>query len=763
MALPRFADRPPDDGVHPDPLRDVTLRLAVESSSLAGVAAIDFEGRQLYVNRTLADMVGWPAEELVGALPPFVYWPPEELERIEAVLLRILRGGPLPGGEELIFQRRNGERFPVRVSGAPLLDGAGEQLGWLASVDDMTEWKRTEAEQRSVVVAARGRAERAASRMAFLADASRLLSEALGPAQALVDLASYVVRTIADYAITYLVEAGRVRRVGAAHADPRKQPLLDRLLELEPPAVSENAGPAEVIRTGVTAFEQTIPDSMLEGAAQDAEHLMLLRALAPRSSIVVPLRARGQTLGALALAMTADSGRIYGESDVVLIEELGRRAALEVDNARLLEVEQRARALAQCAAARTARLLEITTALSRAVPRAEAVFQIIEQAIAEMGAEAGGIVELSADGKDFTLTGTVGLASNVVRTYSRFPADVPLPIGDVARTGEPVFLGSPEEWNARYPTPPRRQGEPATDGAWAAVPMHVDGRLIGGLTLSFASRRTFTEAERDFILAVAGQCGQALVRARLYEAERMARSAAEAANRAKDQFLATMSHELRTPFTAILGFTELLRAEIPGPLNDQQKGQLDRIKAASTHLLHLIDEVLTFARTEAGKENAAMQEVDLAGLVAETVAIVQPEAESHGLRLRVDETAGPMCVITDPGKVRQILVNLVGNAIKFTRQGEVRVSVVESPDGVRVRVRDSGIGIAPKDLARIFEPFEQVDAGTTRRNGGTGLGLTVSRRLARLLGGEIEVESRLGVGSTFALRLPCGPTSAAAH
>src|SRR5690606_17424214 len=185
------------------------------------------------------------------------------------------------------------------------------------------------------------------------------------------DLASYVVRTIADYAITYLVEAGRVRRVGAAHADPRKQPLLDRLLELEPPAVSENAGPAEVIRTGVTAFEQTIPDSMLEGAAQDAEHLMLLRALAPRSSIVVPLRARGQTLGALALAMTADSGRIYGESDVVLIEELGRRAALEVDNARLLEAEQRARALAQCAAARTARLLEITTALSRAVPRAE--------------------------------------------------------------------------------------------------------------------------------------------------------------------------------------------------------------------------------------------------------------------------------------------------------------------------------------------------------------------------------------------------------
>jgi signal transduction histidine kinase len=209
---------------------------------------------------------------------------------------------------------------------------------------------------------------------------------------------------------------------------------------------------------------------------------------------------------------------------------------------------------------------------------------------------------------------------------------------------------------------------------------------------------------------------------------------------------------LRTPLNAIIGYQSLLKEGIDGPLNDSQLNQLKRIRASADHLLALIDEVLTFSRVEAGKEVVQREEVSLRSIVDEALTMITPLAEVKGLALRVE--GDDVGLYTDGGKVRQILLNLLSNAIKFTDSGEVVIRSQSDAEKVMVSVTDTGIGIAPENLERIFDPFWQVEQRSTRKVGGTGLGLSVSRTLARLIGGDIRAESELGKGSTFTLTLP---------
>ncbi|MFN2563981.1 MAG: sensor histidine kinase [Gemmatimonadaceae bacterium] len=239
------------------------------------------------------------------------------------------------------------------------------------------------------------------------------------------------------------------------------------------------------------------------------------------------------------------------------------------------------------------------------------------------------------------------------------------------------------------------------------------------------------------------------------EAER-ARSEAEAASRAKSDFLATMSHELRTPLNAIIGYTNLLADGIPDPVTERQRGQLARVNASARHLLELIDEVLTLSRLEAGREVVSRRDVAVADVLDQAAAMIEPMAHARRLRLDVRRPSPTLTIETDAGKLRQILLNLLTNAVKFTDEGSVVLSA-EEEDGdsaVAFRVTDTGIGIAREHQDRIFESFWQIEQTTTRRVGGAGLGLNVARQLARLLGGDVTVESAPGEGSTFTVRLP---------
>jgi signal transduction histidine kinase len=278
------------------------------------------------------------------------------------------------------------------------------------------------------------------------------------------------------------------------------------------------------------------------------------------------------------------------------------------------------------------------------------------------------------------------------------------------------------------------------------------------MAITAATALTLTAA----IATVAESARAEVYRTRLLEAERAARTDAEIAerearyaNKAKSDFLAVMSHELRTPLTAIVGYTDLLQSGVSGETTTKQREYLDRIKATSDHLRDLIEGILTFSRLEIGQEaDVQMERSDVGEIVKEVADIAEPLVKAKGLGFTIELPPDMKPVDTDPGKLRQVLLNLLSNAVKFTEHGEIRLKGILEDDHVLLRVTDTGLGIAPEHLEKIFEPFWQAERGFTRKAGGTGLGLNVSRRLARAIGGELVVQSALDKGSTFTVILP---------
>ena len=277
------------------------------------------------------------------------------------------------------------------------------------------------------------------------------------------------------------------------------------------------------------------------------------------------------------------------------------------------------------------------------------------------------------------------------------------------------------------------------------------------------------EGEASFLISLRDVTDRkrAEEQSRQLQQEQAARAEAEAASQAKSEFLAIMSHELRTPLNAVLGYTDLLQLGVAGTLSDEQRQQLRRISASGRHLLSLVNEVLDLARIESGRLNVDRRPIRAAEVADAAVVMIQPQAEARGLTLSRTETESTPVCLGDADRVRQILVNLLGNAVKFTPVAgtvTVDIGVAEAAepsarvrgDGpwVFFRVTDTGPGIAAEQHEQIFAPFVQAQSGRTRRKDGTGLGLTISRRLARLMNGDVTVHSALGSGAVFTLWLP---------
>jgi signal transduction histidine kinase len=259
---------------------------------------------------------------------------------------------------------------------------------------------------------------------------------------------------------------------------------------------------------------------------------------------------------------------------------------------------------------------------------------------------------------------------------------------------------------------------------------------------------------------------------RLVEGERAARAEADMANHAKSEFLAMMSHEIRTPINAIMGYADLLDAGIGGNLSADQRGYLERLRASSTHLLGLVNDILDLSKVDAGQMTVSRDPCSTRAVIDAATALLGPQAEARGIELDAGEDCPDLPFVGDEHRTRQILVNLLSNAVKFTNPGgtvQVRCEQADALPGdgantsrpgerrgpwICVRVIDTGIGIPASQLAAVFEPFIQGEQGKTRTHGGTGLGLTISRRLARLMGGDLTAESTPGEGSTFSLWLP---------
>jgi signal transduction histidine kinase len=280
------------------------------------------------------------------------------------------------------------------------------------------------------------------------------------------------------------------------------------------------------------------------------------------------------------------------------------------------------------------------------------------------------------------------------------------------------------------------------------LPMLARGRQLGGLVLVTAdAARPFDEDDMALTEDIAARAALSLDNAGLY-------AAATRANQARSDLLAVVSHDLRTPLTAIIGYADLLAMGIPDILPSASQQHVERIRKSAQHLLYLMNELLTFTRLDAGRETLHLREVDVREVVREVATFVEPSATTRGLAVEMDVPDRPLPLRTDPDKMRQVLLNLAGNAVKYTTQGGIGVRLTAAADAVTVQVRDSGVGIAPDDLPNIYDPFWQADLTRRSKDGGTGLGLSIVRRLVDLLGGTVRVESTVGRGTTFTVTVP---------
>lgn len=479
-----------------------------------------------------------------------------------------------------------------------------------------------------------------------------------------------------------------------------------------------------------------------------------------RSLAGVPLRVNGRALGGLHIG--SFSHRRFTADELRALEEVGLRVARAVERALLLEREQRARERAERQVGQFALLAQVSEAIASATDYAATLQTVVDLVVGKICDYA--VIDLRTDsGRLERVAGAAADPRNreLLMELLRHPVDPSrAAIADphivrrvfqerravlISQIGDEFLEAIAEnEDHLRL----LRAVQPREV---ISAPLTARGQVIGIIDLIATDpHRSYRQGDVTLAEEIGRRAGTAIDNARLHEEAR-------AASVAKSDFLAVMSHELRTPLTGILGYTDLLLMGIPRRVPEEVRRQIGQIDANARHLLELIEEVLLLSRIEGRHEVPHSEPIDARVIAREMASRFEPRAVEKGLRFEVGLPDHPVPVETDPGMVRRILTSLLGNAVKFTDEGRVDLVVEPSPEGAVFRVTDTGPGIPAKDQARIFQPFTQVESPLTRRKGGTGLGLTIALRLARLLGGDISVESDVGRGSTFTLRLPNSP------
>jgi PAS domain S-box-containing protein len=459
-------------------------------------------------------------------------------------------------------------------------------------------------------------------------------------------------------------------------------------------------------------------------------------------------------------ALRNDRGELAGFAKVTR-DLTERRAAREreLEAARAAAEKEGARQIAEVVRKQAETMQKLTAAMSAAHTPQAIARVIVDEGIPAIGAAAGAVGLLNESGETITLIGDRGYSGLPANARS-MPVTSDIPMGKAVHTGQPVICRTRAERDREFPAV---SAILAPFSASVILPLADQGRMVGALALHFDDRAPLTEDTIQFVEAFTQQAAQALERASLYQAELTARARADEANRAKSQFLAAMSHELRTPLNAIAGYADLIAMGVRGPVTNEQKEDLDRIKRSQQHLLGIINDILNFSRVEAGQTHFDFAPVPVAEVMEAARQMIAPQAAAKAIDFVVAECPADAVVWADRAKTEQVLLNLLSNAVKFTAKGSVTLRCeLRSAKQIALSVRDTGIGIPDAELDRIFEPFVQVGRGFTQANEGTGLGLAISRDLARGMGGDITATSKLGEGSTFTLLLP-RPSEENAH
>lgn len=538
---------------------------------------------------------------------------------------------------------------------------------------------------------------------------------------------------------TYDGKLVHIRAFVVAH--PEVEP---KLLSFFPRAPDRgSAAGRAVLEQGVIAVHDVLadPDYVFKDGGR----------LGFRSVLGIPLMREGAPIGAIAIGKQEPGP--FPEQQVALLETFANQAVIAIENVRLFK-ELDARTAELTRSVEELRVLgEIGQAVSSTLDLETVLRTIVSRATQLADVDGGAIFEYEAAREEFRL-----------HTADRLPAALaaalgatPMPkgegvIGRLALTGEPVVvedISDERAYRSRVRDIVLRHGYRSL----LAVPLLREDRVLGGLVVHRKRAGGFSPRVIDLLRTFATQSALAIHNARLFREIEDKRRELEIASRHKSTFLANMSHELRTPLNAIIGFTRIVMRRSKEQLDAKQYENLEKILVSAQHLLSLINAVLDLAKVESGKIEVSAGDVQLAPLLEQCIRTVEPLARDGVALIRdFDEALPPMW--SDAEKLRQIVINLLSNAAKFTAHGSIRVSARSDGERVAIAVADTGIGIPAEKLESVFEEFEQVDASSTRAHGGTGLGLAIARRLARLTGGELTAESTLGAGSTFTLTLP---------
>ena len=481
--------------------------------------------------------------------------------------------------------------------------------------------------------------------------------------------------------------------------------------------------------------------------AKDAEEI--------RTVLGVPILKGDELLGVM-MIYHLDGVRPFTDAQIALVETFADQAAIAIENVRLFEAEQqRSHELTKSLQQQTA-TSDVLKVISRSTFDLQTVLDTLaESAVRLCEADIASIHRQR--GANYQAVSTFSAQVGQVDTREQVLSSIPFAAGKGSILGRTVLERRPVQVADVLADPDytlqdvqRRIGFRTILG----VPLLREGNPIGVIILMRSAVRPFTEKQIELATTFADQAGIAIENVRLFEEIQDKSRQVEEASKHKSQFLANMSHELRTPLNAILGYTELIIDGIYGEAPEKMRTVMERVQSNGKHLLGLINDVLDLSKIEAGQLVLSIQDYSIKDVVHGVYSAVEPLANSKKLAFKIDVPANLPAARGDDRRLTQVLLNLVGNAIKFTDAGEIAVKAAAANGAYTISVRDTGPGIAEADQAKIFDEFQQADSTQTKAKGGTGLGLSIAKRIIEMHGGKLWVESSLGAGSTFSFTVP---------
>jgi signal transduction histidine kinase/CheY-like chemotaxis protein len=540
-------------------------------------------------------------------------------------------------------------------------------------------------------------------------------------------------------------EGDRLRRVAVHNAPPKFAEFHEKSPFIE-------IGGAVATINEIVATKQVVHIADVQAEDPDSP---LAKYAGARTLLLVPLLKEDELVGIFGIYR--HEVRPFNDKQIELVKSFANQAVIAIENVRLLtELRARTDELGQSVEELRA-LGEVTQAVNSTLELRTVLSTIVAKAVQLSDTDAGSIYVHDEAQQEFQLQANYGMSDDLIAALKDHHTDLSGAVAGAAKQGEPVQV---PDMQAEPHIPANEIMLQAGYRARLLVPLMRFNEVMGALVVRRKAPGEFSKNTIDLLRTFAAQSVLAIQNARLFQEIEEKSRQLELASQHKSQFVASMSHELRTPLNAIIGLTEMMVTNGARFGTEKAAEPLKRVHRAGQHLLGLINQVLDLSKIEAGKLELNPESVSLAPLIDEVIGTARQLAQQNKNNLVVEAQEKLGALTVDPMRLRQILLNLLSNACKFTTQGEVKLRVRKVADGrnwVEFAVTDTGIGMTAEQQAKLFEEFTQADSSTARRYGGTGLGLAITRKLARMMGGDVTVASEPGKGSVFAVRLPAGP------